>query len=97
MIIIPKILKKISSLFNDSVVCANIATINDRDKIDSSIPIILSLVNIEEESTMKNMKYSYKSMVNDKIVQNNFISPTKYFNLYLLFVAYENPQNSCLI
>ena len=76
------------------VILANIAAIDSAND-SNNIPdqrIILSLVNIEEEATMKNRAYYSRTNINDIAYQN----PPVYLNIYMLVTAYYNSYDGAL-
>lgn len=76
------------------VILDNIAAI-DSANASNNIPdqrIILSLVNIEEEATMKNRAYYSRTNINDIAYQN----PPVYLNIYILVTAYYNSYDGAL-
>lgn len=68
------------------VVLGNVAMIDSQPQMNLENKVILSLVNIEEESTLKN-NWSYNRI--DNRVQ--YSEPPVYLNLYLLFSS-NHPQ-----
>ncbi|KQT17919.1 hypothetical protein ASG31_04045 [Chryseobacterium sp. Leaf404] len=74
----------------------NISTINDGDEFfDTSSPIILSIVNIEEDRTMKNQTVYFKNNENQDQI-SRYKNPTQYFVLSLLFASYNKAMNKYL-
>jgi hypothetical protein len=76
------------------VILANIAVI-DSATDNINIPnqrVILSLVNIEEEATMKNRPHYTRANVNDIAYQN----PPIFLNLYMLATAYYDLYENSL-
>ena len=67
----------------------NIATLNDGDDfLESKSPIILSIVNIEEDKTLKNQSIYLKD-INDPANTTKYRHPTQYLILSLLFSSYN--------
>jgi hypothetical protein len=76
------------------VIMANIAVVdsaNDAINIPNQ-RIILSLVNIEEEATMKNRSHYARANINDIAFQN----PPVFLNLYMLVTAYYDSYDGAL-
>ena len=75
---------------------ANIATLNDGDEfLESSLSIIMSVVNIEEDKTMRNPNVYQASYKNDNIDKyNRFNNPTLHINIYILFSSYEKNKSN---
>ena len=73
------------------VILGNIGTLTD-EELKNTNNIILSLVNISEEFTLKNMP-NYKKEGNDTIYYN----PPVFLNLFLLFTACIKKYESALI
>ncbi len=65
------------------VMMGNIATIDNPGQTSLENNVIVSLVNLEEESTLKNISVSYKT--NSRI---QHADPPVFLNLYVLFSAY---------
>lgn len=79
---------------NPWVEIANIATLNDGDEfISSNSPIILSLINIEEEPTLKNSSIYNGRLNGTQIEIQKQSNPTKYLNIGVLFTAYFKTKN----
>lgn len=65
----------------------NIATLNDGDEFfETSFPIILSIVNVEEDRMMKNQPEYFKKSENQI---SKYKNPTQYLVLSLLFASYN--------
>ncbi|MBD8082309.1 Pvc16 family protein [Chryseobacterium caseinilyticum] len=74
----------------------NISTLNDGDEFfDTTSPIILSIVNIEEDRTMKNQTVYFKDTENPDQI-SRFKNPTQYFVLSLMFASYNKVMNKYL-
>jgi hypothetical protein len=65
------------------VLMGNVANIDSPGQTNLENNVIVSLVNLEEESTLKNINTSYKT--NNRI---QHIDPPVFLNLYVLFSAY---------
>jgi hypothetical protein len=70
------------------VMLGNVATLEDNQTLSNKV--VLTLVNIEEESTLKNGSYFISNASSNGI---ETISPPVYLNLYILFSA-TLPQNA---
>ncbi|TGD57494.1 Pvc16 family protein [Flavobacterium humi] len=74
----------------------NIATLNDGDDfIESKSPIILSIVNIEEDKTLKNQSVYLKN-TNDHTSISKHKHPTQHLILSLLFSSYNKDLSKYL-
>ncbi|KQS93191.1 Pvc16 family protein [Chryseobacterium sp. Leaf394] len=72
----------------------NISALNDVDEFfETASPVILSIVNIEEDHTMKNQSFYLKNDNQDQISGYN---PNQYFILSLLFASYNKSMNTYL-
>lgn len=77
----------------NEVVLGNIALNEAPDQNDIRNKVVLSLVNIEEESTLKNTPFQQKGPGAVK-----YLYPTVYLNLYVLFTAnYPQDYDTALI
>lgn len=56
--------------------------------------IIISLVNVREEKTLKNAPFARR---NDLTLKTEYFNPPVFFNLYLLISACQNNYNNALI
>ena len=72
---------------DEQVVLGNIALNEATDQNNMRNKVVLSLVNVEEESTLKNTPFQQKSPAGVK-----YLYPTVYLNLYVLFTA-NYPQD----
>ena len=74
----------------------NIATLNDGDDfLESKSPIVLSIVNIEEDKTLKNQSVYLKS-TNDQTNISRHKHPTQHLILSLLFSSYNKDLSKYL-
>jgi hypothetical protein len=81
---------------NTSIVVeiSNISTLNDGDEfLESTSPIVLSIVNIEEDITAKTPDL-YKKHIGQNPIIEKFKNPTQYFITSLLFTAYNKVQTN---
>lgn len=77
----------------NEVVLGNIAFNEAPDQNDIRNRVVMSLVNVEEESTLKNTPFQQKSPAGVK-----YIYPSVYLNLYVLFTAnYPQDYDTALI
>ena len=75
---------------SSSVEIANIAALNDGDEfLESTFPVVLSIVNIEEETTARNPNRFIKK--EDHSLEK-FAQPAQYLNIFVLFTAYSREQ-----
>ncbi len=69
----------------------NIAALNDGDDfLESSFPIILSIVNIQEDTVARN-PYLYEKKV-DNSTPDKYLNPAQHLNVSILFTAYSKEQ-----
>jgi hypothetical protein len=74
----------------------NIATLNDGDEfLTTKSPIILSIVNIEEDKTLKNQS-RYIANSNNHTDVSRYKHPTQYLILSLLFTSYNKDLSKYL-
>ena len=80
---------------NASIVeISNIATLNDGDQfLDSSSPIILSVINIEEDAIARSPNV-YLPNPNRNSPAERFNNPAQHFVTSILFTAYNKEQTS---
>jgi hypothetical protein len=79
---------------NSIVEVTNIATLNDGDEyLPSTTPVILSIVNIEEDTTAKNPNVYLKNPAQLSSVKK-YNNPAKNIVLSLLFSSYNQEQKS---
>lgn len=94
------LLENLSKLIDPSqkiIDIANIAVINDGDEfLTSKSPIILSIVNIEEDANLKNVP-SYIKDSNDTTNILRYNKPTQYLILSLLFSSYNKDFDNYLV
>ena len=91
------IIEQISNLIvdKDFITVANIATLSEDDGVlPEKSNIILSIVNIQEDKTLKNQSIYQKKAVDNTI--NQFAHPTKYLVFTLLFASYNTDQSKYL-
>ena len=73
---------------------SNISTLNDGDEfLKSSSPIILSVINIEEDKVAKSPNI-YKTNTDDSTTVDKHKNPTQHFITSLLFTAYNKDQTN---
>lgn len=73
---------------------SNISTLNDGDEfLESTSPIILSVINIEEDRVAKTPNL-YKPNPNHNSPAEKFKNPTQHFVTSLLFTAYNKVQTN---
>jgi hypothetical protein len=79
-----------------NVEIANIAMLNDGDEfIESNKPILLSIVNIEEDRTIRNQSLYTKTVENDTLVTKFVPNQEKYLVASILFSVYQkNKMNN---
>lgn len=80
---------------NNFIDITNIATLNDGDEfLSSKSPIILSIVNIEEDKTLKNQSVYIKAEGRDKRDPvRRYQHPVKHLIISLLFSSYSKDTN----
>lgn len=75
---------------------SNIATLNDGDEfLVSKTPIILSIVNIEEDKTLKNQSLYLKNS-NDQTNISKYKNPTQHLIISILFSSYNKDLSKYL-
>lgn len=95
------IIKKLADLIDqtngsDLIEITNVATLNDGDEfLQSKFPIILSIVNIEEDKTLKNQSV-YIQNSNDNNTIDRFTHPTRHLIISLLFCSYNKALSKYL-
>jgi len=78
----------------DIVEIMNIATLNDGDEfVESTSPIILSIVNIENDATSRNPNI-YRHNTNNPSSIEKYKNPTQNLVISLLFSAYSKEQKT---
>jgi hypothetical protein len=86
------VIEKLSKLVDPGqtvVEITNIATLNDGDEfLASKSPIILSIVNIEEDKTLKNQSLYLKN-TNDHTQISRYNHPTQHLIISILFSSYN--------
>lgn len=85
-----ELLCKLVDPVSSMIETVNISTLNDGDEFfDVSSPIVLSIVNIEEDRTLKNLPVYFRNGENqDQVLR--YKHPTQYFVISLLFAAYNS-------
>ena len=91
-------LKKRVDTYNGStnpvVEISNIATLNDGDEfLNSTSPIVLSIVNIEEDKISRNPKLHQWNPVDHPNIEK-LKNPTQHFRVSVLFTAYNKVQTN---
>jgi hypothetical protein len=89
---IKSIIEKLGTLIdpaNNFIEITNIATVNDGDDfLLNKTAIILSIVNIEEDKTLRNLSL-YKEETNNETTVDRYTHPTKHLIISLLFSSYN--------
>lgn len=94
--IILEYLSKLVDPLDEVIDITNIAMLNDGDDfLESKTPIVLSIVNIEEDKTQKNQSIYIKD-TNDKKNILRYNQPTQYLILSLLFSSYNKDLSKYL-
>ncbi len=92
-IIIDKLITLVDA---DNIVAANISALNDGDEfLESKFPIILSIVNIEEDNILKNQSLYIPSTKNANKI-DRYSQSTKYLIISLLFSSYNKDLSKYL-
>lgn len=68
----------------DNIILGNVAALESDTEGNLKNKVLISLVNIEEESTLKNNKNYLRNPLNNSL---EYLQPPVYLNLYLLFSA----------
>lgn len=82
---------------NDNVLLGNIAQLDIPEQGEANNlknRIVISLVNIREEKTLKNGAFSRR---NDTTLKTEYFNPPVFLNLYLLISASQNSYTNALI
>lgn len=89
------IIDELVKLIDPDINIANIATLNDGDEfLETKSSIVLSVVNIQEDKTLKNQSiYNIKKV--DKTIET-VAHPPQYLNISLLFTSYSKDQTKYL-
>lgn len=89
------IIDELVQLIDPDINIANVATLNDGDEfLETKSSIVLSVVNIQEDKTLKNQSiYNIKKV--DKTVET-VAHPPQYLNISLLFTSYSKDQTKYL-
>lgn len=88
-------LSKLIDPHEEIINVTNIATLNDGDDfLESKSPIILSIVNIEEDKTQKNQSV-YLGLVDDQNI-SRYNQPTQHLIISLLFSSYNKDLSKYL-
>jgi hypothetical protein len=94
--IVLEYLSKLVDPLDEVIDITNIAMLNDGDDfLESKTPIVLSIVNIEEDKTQKNQSIYIKD-TNDKKNILRYNQPTQYLILSLLFSSYNKDLSKYL-
>lgn len=93
-----KILEQLSKLIDSdkNIIITNISTLNDGDDfLDTKSPIVLSIVNIEEDKIQKNQSTYIKSTLDDTKI-SRYNQPSQNLILSLLFSSYNKDLSKYL-
>jgi hypothetical protein len=74
---------------------SNIATLNDGDDFVDKSSVILSIVNIEEDKTLKN-QFPYKEYSGTGNTVDKYKRPSQNLNISILFTSYNKDQGKML-
>ena len=89
------IIAELVKLIDPDINISNIATLNDGDEfLETKSSIVLSVVNIQEDKTLKNQSI-YRVKKVDKTVET-VAHPPQYLNISLLFTSYSKEQSKYL-
>lgn len=86
-----------AALASEDVVLGNISVLDGRDAGENNLmkdKIVITLVNIREEKTLKNLPFSKR---NDVTLKAEYFNPPVYFNLYLLVSCTHSLYHNALI
>lgn len=88
------IINDLATLINPEIKIADIATINEGDEfLETKSSIVLSVVNIQEDKTLKNQPSYVKNLDKTTEILEN---PPQYFTISLLFTSYTKDQTNYL-
>lgn len=89
------IISELVKLVDPDINIANVATLNDGDEfLETKSSIVLSVVNIQEDKTLKNQSI-YTAKKENKTVET-VAHPPQYLNISLLFTSYSKEQSKYL-
>jgi len=89
------IISELVKLVDPDINIANVATLNDGDEfLETKSSIVLSVVNIQEDKTLKNQSI-YTAKKENKTVET-VAHPPQYLNVSLLFTSYSKEQSKYL-
>ena len=89
------IISELVKLVDPDINIANVATLNDGDEfLETKSSIVLSVVNIQEDKTLKNQSI-YTVKKENKTVET-VAHPPQYLNVSLLFTSYSKEQSKYL-
>ncbi|MBB6369146.1 Pvc16 family protein [Chryseobacterium shigense] len=93
------IIEKIAGLVDpdeNMISITNIATLNDGDDfLELKSSITLSVVNIQEDKTLKNQSVYQKNTISNTV--DKYAHPTKYLNISILFASYNKDHSQYLV
>lgn len=93
------VIEQLSKLIDPSqtvIDITNIATLNDGDDfLESKTPIVLSIVNIEEDKTQKNQSVYLKNSVDETSI-SRYTQPTQHLIISILFSSYNKDLSKYL-
>jgi len=103
MILITKILSDLTSKISSKILddhsvtitieIANVATLNDGDEfVQDKSSMVLSIVNIEEDKTLRNQSL-YKEVVGNASTVERYKKPAQNLNISILFTSYNKDQS----
>lgn len=103
MILITKILSDLTSKISSKILddhsvtitieIANVATLNDGDDfVQDKSSMVLSIVNIEEDKTLRNQTL-YKEVVGNASTVERYKKPAQNLNISILFTSYNKDQS----
>lgn len=90
------IIEEFVKLIDPDISVTNIATLNDGDDfLETKSPIVLSIINIEEDKTQKNQSVYYNPS-NDQVNISRYNHPTQHLIFSLLFSSYNKDLSKYL-
>lgn len=95
-VVLEKLAELIKKQVDIDLDITNIAALNDGDDfLESTFPIVMSIVNIEEDKTLRNQSVYLKELNNQTDIQR-YRHPTKHLIISLLFSSYNKDLSKYL-
>ena len=93
LVFLKKKVKDYDGSLTDIIEITNISTLNDGDEfLESTVPIVLSVVNIKEDRVARNPNLYFKNNESDPIEVHKHTNPAQHLTISLLFTAYNKDR-----